>query len=641
MNYILRGRLHTAICDGHENAIAFTKVRLYSVEDERNAATAYTAAQSKELIQVFDEKEIKARKKRLLAETKTDANGNYEFKLDGDKLDYNGGIVAVVLFYDEIPEYGQDGTSLPKKFSPFEVLMDVIQPKWRETNGGLIAGWNYGLLKRVWCFILARLDIWMICGTLLNCKSGEALSGIEVIAMDDDIITDDLLGSAVTNDKGEFCIYYRSIDFKKTFLSPWINVETTPIFSFDNGPDIYFKFEVGGSEIFAESPSEAQKPSRKNVGNCLCVRLCLDDVVTPGPKDPPAAFYQIGYARKYHPVINIDPVTGRTTGKATADWNEQAFFSTLDLRGSLSKKLNGQPVEYKFEYAEVNNPSIDVGAIPVAAWNDVTPADIAKGEIATRLTQFFPEIKHESYVIHGINGPTATGNEVEVTFNGNWVQAPQYNGGGFDIFFNGSLIKLISNKLASGIVDKAALIPGSSSAPLEQNRYFALRMKKRELGNPGSETMAGFSRPLAIFNTVYKDVPQGGTWDPLGKSSEFGIATLDLQELVDGGSCAKITNTLTANYTAANPNLGAVSLQMFGPGGPHNFQQLVATTPGEQLNGQAQYTGADNTVDPNDVSNLPNCAFEVRLTAELNLTNGEQQHHNIWDRVLYCKHPNP
>ncbi len=67
MNYILRGRLHTAICDGHENAIALTKVRLYSVDDERNAATAYTAAQSKELIQVFDEKEIKTRKKSLLA----------------------------------------------------------------------------------------------------------------------------------------------------------------------------------------------------------------------------------------------------------------------------------------------------------------------------------------------------------------------------------------------------------------------------------------------------------------------------------------------------------------------------------------------------------------------------------------------
>ncbi len=634
MKYAIKGKLQSAICDGNEFAIANTKVRVYSLDEDRNAATALTAAQSKEVSQVFEEGEIKKRSKQLLAETKTDALGNYEVKIDGDKTKYDGGTVAITLFYDEVPDYGQKDTKKSRNFKPFEVLLDIIQPKWREVDNGLIAGWNYSILKRIWCYILQRLDIWVICGTLTNCESQAPLYGIEVIAMDDDIITDDLLGSAVTNANGKFCIYYRSKDFKKTFLSPWINVETTPIFSFDNGPDIYFKFALGGSEFFAESPSEAQKPSRKNVGNCLCVSLCLKE--SPNvPGDVPAAFYQIGYARTYHPLINIDPATGRTTGKSVASWNDQAFYATLDLRGSLSKKFNGQPVEYKFEYAEVANPSVDVSTIPPGSWTDVQPNDIAKAEIGTRITTFFPVIKYNSYQIHGTDAPTSYGNEVEVHFSGNWIQVPQ-DSGIFDIHFNGSLIHLISSNLANGSVDKFGLMQGTSSAPLQKNRYFALRMWKREQGNDASKVMAGFSRPLAIFNTLYKNVPQGGSWLP-GTSDELGIASVDLEELKVGGGCSKISTSLTVNYTAANPNLGGVSINMYGPGGPHNFEAVAFPTPGEEAFGAAKYTGANNTVDPGDVINLPNCSYEVRLSAELKLTNGETQHQGIWDRVLFCR----
>ncbi|MEL6809734.1 MAG: hypothetical protein AAFP76_00175 [Bacteroidota bacterium] len=627
MKYTVKGRLQTAICDEHRISVKNTKVRLYALKEEIEATTAFTSAQSKEVTRVYEEKEIKSRKKYLLGETTTDVNGNYSLSFDGDQQEYNGGAVAAVLYYNDLPDYGQENTDLPRNFFAFEVLLDIFQPKWRETDEGLIASWNYTVLRRVWCYILQRLDVWVICGTLLNCESQEPLAGIEVIAMDDDIITDDTLGSAVTDSNGKFCIYYRSIDFKKTFLSPFINVETTPIFSFDNGPDIYFKFAFGGNEFAAESPSEAQKPSRKNVGNCLCVHLCLNDA--PDDKDPPAAFYQIGYNRKYHPVLNIDPATGRTTGKSTVSWNEQAFFSTIDLRGSLSPQLNGQPVEYKFQYAIVADPTIDVGTI--GSWTDIEASDIANTVIGSKITQFLPVILYNSYVIGGTTGPKPYGQEVEVDMINNWVRVPQAGG----IFFNGSLLKLITNKLtdiANGTpdeVDMSGLVPGATSAPLQKNTYVALRMRKREVGNPGSEVAAGFSRPLAVFNTKYKDVPQGGTWDPTGVSTELGIATVDLQELVDGGQCASIANSITANYTAANPNLGAVSLAMFGPGGPHSFDPIAFTSPGEEAHGAASYQG--------NVALLPNCAYEVRLSAELNLTNGEQQHPNIWDRVLFCK----
>ncbi|SHM84469.1 hypothetical protein SAMN04488057_10449 [Cyclobacterium lianum] len=68
---------------------------------------------------------------------------------------------------------------------------------------------------------------------------------------------------------------------------------------------------------------------------------------------------------------------------------------------------------------------------------------------------------------------------------------------------------------------------------------------------------------------------------------------------------------------------------MTGPGGPHSFAPVTFPSPGEEAYGTSSYTG--------DVAALPNCSYEVRLTAELKLTDGESQHDGIWDRVLFCK----
>jgi hypothetical protein len=92
--------------------------------------------------------------------------------------------------------------------------------------------------------------------------------------MDDDWITDDELGTATTDASGRFCIYYRSKDFKKTFLSPVVNVET-PLLPWGNGPDIYFKFAFNGNDLPGEPSSRARQADRENVGNCLCVQLCV------------------------------------------------------------------------------------------------------------------------------------------------------------------------------------------------------------------------------------------------------------------------------------------------------------------------------------------------------------------------------
>lgn len=629
MKYTLRGNLHGAICADRFMPVSNTTIRLYRFMGNANDATALTAAQAKETFQFIDEKGIDAKKKYLLAETKTDKAGNYAFTIDGDKKDYHGEVVEFDVHYSKIPDYGQKDTKEPKRFKSFQVTLNVLQPKWRETNNGLVAAWNYRISHKLWCIILSWLDIWVICGIVLNCETQKAISGIEVTAMDDDWITDDKLGVATTDGNGRFCIYYRSKDFKKTFLSPVINVET-PLLPWGNGPDIYFKFSFGGSEFFAEPSSRARDADRENVSNCFCVQLCLKDRPDENDgKDPIGYFFAIGQIRRYNSILNINPADGKTTGKPTPAWNEMAFYHNLALIGALTEKLNGLPMEYKFQYTELGNASDPVPTSP-AAWNDVIPTQMANTVIGYgwKMTPFF---QYEDIAINAI------GTQIPVTFNGNWIKVPQ--SGSLPLSFNlvlnnnGPLIKLISSSLANTPVDMAGLIQGNSTtsivSPLQKNRYFSLRMIKREAGNVASEVISGVSRPLAIFNTKYLNVPQRGSWLPTTNSNELGVACLDLAELASSGGCSTISNSLTAKYTAANPNLGNVSLNMTGPGGPHSFAPVVFASPGEEAHGSSAYTG--------NVSNLPKCSYEVRVSAELKLTNGESQHDNIWDRVLFCK----
>ena len=72
MKYTLKGNLHGAICADRLMPVSNTTVRLYRYIGNANDATALTAAQAKETFQVIDEKGIEAKKKHLLAETKTD-----------------------------------------------------------------------------------------------------------------------------------------------------------------------------------------------------------------------------------------------------------------------------------------------------------------------------------------------------------------------------------------------------------------------------------------------------------------------------------------------------------------------------------------------------------------------------------------
>lgn len=645
MKYTLKGNLHGAICADHLMPVSNTTVRLYRYVGNANEATALTAAQAKETFQHIDEKGIEAKKKHLLAETKTDKAGNYSFTIDSNKNNYNGEVVEFDVHYSKIPDYGQEDTKAPRKFKPFQVTLNVLQPRWRETNTGLVAAWNYRISHKLWCAILAWLDIWVICGIVLNCKSQQPLAGIDVTAMDDDWISDDELGTATTNAAGRFCVFYRSKDFKKTFLSPVINVET-PLLPWGNGPDIYFKFSAGGSSLNQdEDPSRARKSDRENVGNCFCVRLCLDEEPREGID---AGFFGIGLNRRYNSTTNIDLATGKTTAKLNSSWNDLAFFGTMALLGTVTKKLNGNPMEYIFQYTELSNPTDPIpDPLNVASplWNNVLPSQIANTVLGYKVVSISPYVT-KNYAIH--NEPNQE--PVAIALDG-WVTVPQE--AAFIPNVNSEMIKLISENLElkppvttpdmQGLTPTGLKAGNSTISPpldpaFQRNRYFVLRLKKREAGLPATEVIMGVSRPLAIFNKTYLNVPKGGSWAPNKVPQPEGVASLDLAELSSGG-CSKITTTLNAKYTAACPNLGNVTLIMKGPGIPAINQQVFGpvthSSPGEEAHGTLPFIGVPS--GPAKVKDLLPCAYIVRLNVDLKMTNGEVQHHDLWDEVAFCK----
>ena len=79
---------------------------------------------------------------------------------------------------------------------------------------------------------------------------------------------------------------------------------------------------------------------------------------------------------------------------------------------------------------------------------------------------------------------------------------------------------------------------------------------------------------------------------------------------------------------AAHPNLGAVSLEMTGPGGPYAFT-LPAAVPGERF-GTAVASGWN-------IATLPDCAYIITLGAQVLLTTGDSVPNNVWDQIGFCK----
>lgn len=624
MKNVIKGNLSGFLCGECKENISQAMVRLYMPERGANVE-ASLAASSKETFKLLSTDEVKAKQNRLLGEAMTDDAGNFEVVLKGD---YGNSVLEFDFECGTVPRF-----PIPhKKFPPRQFHVTTFYPQFdseefSQKSDIRTATFNHIVPARWWCEIKGKyFDIWTICGILTDCATGSPLPGIKVIAMDADFITDDELGYDLTDGNGRFTIYYNSAKFKKTFLSPILNIETDISGPFASGPDVYFQLEYNGQRFALETAANR----RNNVGYCLCVKLCAKELKPVEPTIPPS-FTHFGLTQ----YIPIQSGINASNGKTNSGY---AFFSSVNLVGTISKKINNAVMEYMFEYLEVSSPSAAIN--PSAVWSPVTPNMIDKTEIGYLWTlsgNLMNPINQEPYYING------TGTEKTVVFSGNWIRVPQDSN--FVPHSDGGILKLNTEKLTGGIttIDMAMPTSGIGSAtvsgtrPHVGNRYFAIRMRQREIGNAGTEATAGTSKPIAIYNVRYNNVNKYGSWAPATVSGQPIALSLDLQEIIAGaGGCSKITTALHIKYGARNENLSNVNLSIVGPHKPgqsFGFNPVALMAAPETFGTtQLVFTPATDTVN-----DLLACAYTVRVTATALMTTGDDYMGSVEDLVSFCK----
>jgi hypothetical protein len=623
MRYDFRGYLCAYLCDDCREDLSGVLVRLYRPESEA-IATERAGARAKDTFAILSSDQVDAKASRLIAEGKTDTRGRFTVTMSGDQQDYDGEAFEIDVRVSSAP--GQDGDVEPVQFS-----ITVLQPRWRKGDNGAVAAWEYCLPHRFWCAVRERLDAWVICGQVLHCETGEPLGkGLTVRAFDRDWIQDDPLGSATTDGSGRFRIYYAPPAFKE---GTFIDVELF------GGPDIYFYVDSSlGTPLLREDPSRGRDSDRENAGPCFCVEICVEGGPEDTPDDEPyPAFHSIGNYL-YETEIDSAPAgTGRTLS------GDRAFYATLRLNGVGAKTFDGGPMEYKFQSRE-----LDASGTPTGSWTDIEASQIAKTVIGT-WEQFDPDfpgdptpIKSERYIIGSAPGP----NERAASIVNGWVQVPQESNvfapsGHFEP--NGNLIRLDSRTLRTFTnIDLTGLEAGNSvtstGAPLGQNRHFALRMLVRRRADgatpPGSTSVSGACQHVAIHNQRYDNITYHPSWAGRTESDVLGVGMLDIQQLASDG-CAEISGTLDVQFTAAHPNLGAVSIRMEGPGGPYSFDVPAATSPGDRFGTTSTFRDTDGNVVA--VGDLAPCAYIVSIAVQILLTTGDSVPDNLDDRIAFCK----
>lgn len=355
MAHLFKGHLCGYVCAQCSEPFSKFKVKLYRVDKDRNV-TALAVANPKDTFAILDDQQVQAKESRLLAVANTDGDGNYVFEL-GDN--YGGEAFEVDVYVESAPRQ----TPSKKQFKPRQFTITTLQPRFRETENGYVAIWDYCLPHRFWCALLALFDVWTICGRVVDCETKRPVVGVKVNAFDADWLADDELGSAFTDASGKFMITYSSVDFKQ---GTWIDVELI------GGPDIYFKIEDGmGGPLLTESQSRGRSPDRENAANCFCVELCIKQPLTCELTGP--------------------------TGCTAEETNQAAGFSFVRVQGSVS---GGGFGSYILEVLQSGSPVSGVsvtypgggssGTLPVVAGElgQINTTSLMDGAYTIRLTVY-------------------------------------------------------------------------------------------------------------------------------------------------------------------------------------------------------------------------------------------------------------
>jgi hypothetical protein len=603
MKYHFKGNLCGFLCEECREPLAGMEVLLYL--PWRKESIAQTAvADVKDTFRLVSKEEAASRKELLIAKTKTDEFGNFEFELDEK---YSKTVFDIDFVCGTVPRVPPK----PRK-EPLQFHLTTIYPQWRNVSGGesVFYKWEYCLSAKWWCYIRGYyFDAWVICGHLRNCDTGTPIANASVTAWDADFLTDDNLGTAVTDANGHFRIDYTSIQFKQTFI-PWLHVETDPGpgLTFQSGPDVYFKAVLGSITLIDEKKADC----RKNVGYCLCVNLC-SKIHVGNPDDSfPSAWTGIGGA--FNITTGFGPKDFDANGYAGGS-SKYALYSVINLTGqAAAKAVSGNPIEYRFLVSSVT--TTNGGPAPALAnftkIVGVSPGLFVAGSVAKLTKKVFPFPDYD--VISDQSDFDADG---WFDINNALNRTATLLGEPLSNFWFTDMDPLIA--MDTRVLTTAADVPSAAAAvgnpvpvvnkiPIEK---FAIRFEIREVVN----------KPLNQFNVI---TGSGKTLNSAVMNNNSMFMKLSVAELEATGLCTPINGTVHAKYTVYHPHLASSSLHLNN----NSFTVNKNVTDGFlTLSGNTNPLvdgGANSSLqlnaNPND---LTRCTYALKLYARARLHNGE------------------
>ncbi|MBO9727360.1 MAG: hypothetical protein J7623_01850 [Chitinophaga sp.] len=609
MSYQFKGNLKGMLCDDYcIEAIANVKIRIYRAIASREVVQQATAA-AKETFHEVSAEELKSKESSLLAETMTDADGNFTIDF-GRESKYEGEAFDIDFECGNVPR----PKPYPKRLPVLQFHITTLQPKWRQQENDFLAYWEYQIPNRWWCAIRGKFDAWIICGRVINCKTKLPLKGLQVAAFDVDWLQDDPLGSNITDATGHFRIDYTSADFSKTLL-PFLNVE------WPAGPDLYFRITepVSGAILLNEDRSTGHRADRTNRGPCFCIELCVPQDVTPN-NEVPALFERVGG-------YDIGPTGAQFDANGyTTDVPKLAFYGGLDLNGTLPSGTNTNEMEYRFRIFNADTSY------------ELTAAQVLHAMVPFKIGELLKQTGPVTWTHDPVIITPALNSAGEL-----WITVPRGNNLTTGIFTptNGVLARIDSSALAldasnttfaNNVFDLTSptvliagtAVPAAQQAPIHT---FKIVFEARKVGTT-TLTAVNTLDKIVISNVSYKQRRHPG-WGYTGDESIMAAAMLEIKETTGSGhGCGGITTTVTAQYTVCHPHVESFTLRFEGN----------PTLPAPFSSGPPPYAAEyhDNNKAFSTTGMEP-CAYILWLDLQLGLTNGYQKLPQIHDHIAFCK----
>lgn len=608
MKNIFKGSLKGYVCDDCLEAVSEVEILIYHPYRKADVVVD-TASNVKEAFRFVSKEEAKQRAELLVYKARTDAKGNFEVEIDERHINSSFDIDFVC---GSVPPKHPK----PKKDEIIQLHLTTfsMQTELEKQTRNQNYCWEYYIAYKWWCYIRGHFfDAWVICGHLMNCKTNTPIANAKVMAMDADFLTDDTLGTDTTDANGHFRIDYSSADFKKTFLSPWINVETDPGFlSFQNGPDVYFKAELAGTKLVDETKANA----RKNVGYCLCVNLCSKvNVVNPDDPNFPSAWTGIGNA--FSSSYGTSSYDFDADGYAGSGKN--VLYSTIRLTGQAAlKSASGNPVEYRFSVSDSTTSNDGLAAPPPAGFTKVVglyPNLFVPGVVSKLIRKIFSLTNNEIFVYSDQSDFDAEGwfdvnHAIERSLiNAGLTPADLFL---YNIIEEDTLISMNTAALTSApnipdSINAGQAIPAANKIGIEK---FAIRFEIREVINKPANQFGVISGGKILNSAIMNNNPV---------FIKSAIAELESSNL-----CSPINGTIHAKYTVYHPHLSSSSLHLRNNSNSVNRAISDGIVPlASNINPAVTEKTNNSSLLNNPPNDMTRCTYILKLFGRSRLHNGD------------------